>query len=152
MPNNGAATVLEPQPDEPKQPTHRGRVFSWPLNGTKGATHTFMTKIDDKAKERIELSRGTVWLLATVLVLAGVIFSYGSSMLGWIREDQSHRTQLSELQKDSNEMRQDMADIKRELSELQKTLQNLAIKDAEKRGYELKAAEGEHGQQSGGKK
>lgn len=151
MPNNGAATVLEPQPDEPKQPTHRGRVFSWPsLNGKK-ETHSLMVKIDEKAKERIELSRGTVWLLATVLVLAGVIFSYGSSMLGWVRDDQSHRTQLNELQKDVNEMRQDMTEIKRQFDDLQKTLQTLAIKDAEKRGYELKAAEGDHGQ-SGGKK
>ena len=143
MANNGAATVLSPEPET------KGDVRHWPgvTPAARKTTeaHTFMARLDQKAGERVELSRGTIWLMATLIALAGVAGTYGISLVGWVRNDESQRAKLAEMQKDVEETRNDIKELKNQFNELQKTLQALALKDAEKRGYELKAAEGDHG-------
>lgn len=116
-----------------------------PANRKNTEAHTLMARLDQKAGERVELSRGTIWLVATLIALTAVAGTYGISLVGWVRNDESQRAKLAEMQKDVEETRNDIKDLKNQFNELQKTLQALALKDAEKRGYELKAAEGDHG-------
>lgn len=121
-----------------------GKIFDAHGDTVRPTTPTIMARLDQKASEKIELSRGTVWLIATALVLAGVIFSYGSSAIAWIRSDEGIRVNQGVMQKDMEEMRKDMDKLNGKFDELQKSLQLQREQDAVKRGYELKAAEGDH--------
>lgn len=98
---------------------------------------TAMARLDAKAGEKVELSRGTLWLLATLLILGGVIFSYGSSIIGWARDDESQRVKMANVERQ-------VEDLNRKFDELNKALIEQRVQDAVKRGYELKAAEGAH--------
>lgn len=118
-------------------PKPNGKLLDALGNTVSPAKPTLMARIDEKATQQITLSRGTIWLVATGLVLAGVIFSYGSSFVAWSRDDEGQRVK--------------MANIERQVEELNKKFDAFndaaitqRIKDAEKRGYELKAAEGDH--------
>ena len=96
-----------------------------------------MARIDQKASEKVELSRGTIWLIATALVLAGVIFSYGSTFVAWARDDETQKVKTANIERQVEEMRGEIKDLK-------KMLEDQRYQDALKRGYELKAAEGAH--------
>ena len=98
---------------------------------------TVMTKFDKAASEPVTLSRGTIWLLATGLVLLGVIFSYGGSLLTWAREDQAMREKAIQTAKDVEEMRRQMDALKVQFDDIQKILQAQAVRDAEARGKAL---------------
>jgi hypothetical protein len=86
-----------------------------------------MARLDLKASEQVTLSRGTIWLLGTALVLAGVIFSYGSSMLAWVRDDESQRVKMANIERQVQEMRD-------EVKVLSTLLQEQRVKDAEMKG------------------
>lgn len=118
-------------------PMPNGKLFDAQGQTVRPAAPTLMARLDVKAAEKVELSRGTLWLMGTALILAGVVFSYGSSIIGWARDDESQRVKMATIERTVEEMRG-------ELRELKQLLQDQRVKDAEKRGYELKAAEGAH--------
>lgn len=62
------------------------------------ASPTFMEKLDAKTQEQITITKGTAWLLATMLVLVMIVFNYGGSMLSWARSDQSQTEQIQQMQ------------------------------------------------------
>lgn len=94
------------------------------------ATPTFMARLDVKASEKIEVSRGTLWFVGTVLVLLGVVFSYGSSMLSWVRDDESQRVKMANIERQVEE-------LNRKFDDMQKAMTAQAIKDAETKGKEF---------------
>lgn len=130
---------------KPATPFTNGKIYDANGDTVHPVKHTFMARFDAKASEKVELSRGTVWLIGISLVLAGVIFSYGGSALSWAREDQATRERTIQTQRDVEEMRKDLKEMKDQFNEIQKAMQAQREQEAVKRGYELKAAEGDHG-------
>lgn len=110
-------------------------------------SHTFMSRLDKAASEPITLSRGTIWLMATVLVLAGIVFSYGGAIIGWAREDQSQRERLTQMQLVLEQVQKAQERMAQKLEKMEDERQREREANAVKRGYELKAAEGDHGKQ-----
>lgn len=98
---------------------------------------TFMDKLDAKASQKIEISRGTIWFTATALVLLGVVFSYGSSMLGWIREDESQRAKTIQIQAMLEAMQKQQEQLNEKLARIERDLQEQRVATAKKEGYEL---------------
>lgn len=144
----GAATaaekVLEPDfgrtggPAEPSKPDP-GTILNSHGDELPPVKRGFIVTIDKKAGETIELRKGTLWAIGIVPVFLMVMFSYGSSALGWARDDQSQKERMSVL-----EMKVDS--LTKAIDTMVEKQNAQAIKDAEVRGYNLKAAEGpEHG-------
>lgn len=98
---------------------------------------TFMANLDAKASEKVEVSRGTLWFTATALVLLGVVFSYGSSMLGWIREDESQRAKTIQIQAMLEAMQKQQDQLNEKLARIERDLQEQRVSTAKKEGYEL---------------
>lgn len=101
------------------------------------STPTLMARLEKAASQKVELSRGTVWLIGTGLVLATVIFTYGSSVVGWVRADEGIKLNQGVMQKDMEEIRTDLKELKTQFGDLQKVLQAQAVKDAEQKGKEF---------------
>jgi hypothetical protein len=96
-----------------------------------------MARLDQKAAEQITLSRGTIWLMATGLVLLGVVFSYGGALLGWAREDQSAKERLGVVELQVGETRTEIKELHRKIDELKTSLQTQAERNARAEGYKL---------------
>ena len=136
MPNNGTATVLEEAPIlQPSEPL-RMRPARGKIVGTDGNTlhpdeaPNLMARIDQKGQKEVTLRQSTLWFVGTALVLAGVIFSYGTSAIAWVRDDESQRVKIANVERQVEEMRS-------EIKALTALLTEQRVKDAEKRGYEL---------------
>lgn len=106
---------------------------------------TLMNRLDAKVKEPMTLSKGTIALAVAIFVLLQVIFNYGSSFVSWARDDQTQKEQIQTIKTQGIETRADVQKMSDRLEEIQKAMQARDLKEAEKRGYELKAAEGDHG-------
>lgn len=104
-----------------------------------------MARLDAKTAEDITLKKGTLALIVAGFVLLQVIFNYGGSFIGWARDDQSQKEQMTVMKSQVDEARKDMKELKDKFDEIQKSLQSQAVKDAEKRGYELGAIDGKTG-------
>lgn len=87
----------------------------------------WMVKIDAKSAETIELRKGTIWAVGILPVFLMLVFYYGTSIFGFIREDQSTKNRVEQLQNDVNLLKQDARDIK-------ETLKNIEVKEAYKLG------------------
>lgn len=117
-----------------------------PQGNTLAPVHpTLMGRLDARTKEEITLSKGTLWLLGATVVIVNLAFLFGGSLLGWAREDQSQKEQLNSVQSQMTETRDDVKELNNKFDQIQKSLQEQALRDARKQGYELKAAEGAHG-------
>ena len=122
-----------------------GKIVDPQGNTVSPAFPTLMARLDARTKEEITLSKGTLWLLGAAVVIVNLAFLFGGSLLGWAREDQAQKEQLSTVSAEVKQTRDDVKDLNRKFDDIQKTLQERAIQDARKQGYELKAAEGAHG-------
>jgi apolipoprotein N-acyltransferase len=91
------------------------------------AKQGLMVKIDAKAAETIELRKGTLWAIGILPVFLMLIFYYGSSILGFVRDDQTTKSSVKELQKDVDQLKQDAKDIK-------DSLKTIEIREAYKLG------------------
>lgn len=91
------------------------------------AKQGLMVKIDAKAAETIELRKGTLWVIGIIPVFLMLVFYYGSSILGFVRDDQTTKSSVKELQKDVDQLKQDAKDIK-------DSLKAIEIKEAYKLG------------------
>lgn len=129
--NGGGLEIVQPIPKPD------GKIFDARGETVQPVHPTYMARLDARATEKVELSRGTLWLLGTLLILGGVVFSYGSSIIGWARDDESQRVKMANVERQVEEMRAEM-------KALTLLLQEQRVQDAVKRGYELKAAEGSH--------
>lgn len=152
MPNNGHAILLEheqpiPQPNEPIRMRPRGKIID-PQGNTlrpREAT-TFMAKLDDRGSKEITVRQSTLWFVGTVLLMAGVLFSYGSSAIGWVRSDESQKMQIQQLQNDVNAIKTSVGDLKTLYEKEREARTVQEIQNAKALGYQLKAAESpEHG-------
>ena len=97
----------------------------------------WMTKADSKVSERVELSKGTVFLIGLVPVMLALILSYGSSVIGWTREDQEIRTKVEVMSQQIQQLNQKID----KMAELQ---QQQAVKSATIEGFKTGVAAGEH--------
>lgn len=95
---------------------------------------SLMARLDDKGAKEVTLKQSTIWFVATVLILAGVLFSYATSAIGWIREDEAGRVERGVMKKDIEETRQDMKDLNDKFDTLQKSLNDRAVAEAELKG------------------
>lgn len=83
------------------------------------AKQGLMVKIDAKAAETIELRKGTLWVIGILPVFLMLVFYYGSSILGFVRDDQTTKSSVKELQKDVDQLKQDAKDIKDSLKAIE---------------------------------
>lgn len=111
-----------------------------------------MVKIDAKASERIEVSKGTMAAFSTVpaLVVAilMLIFNYGTGLLGFARDDQAQKEQINTLntnfekfvgayQEEQRDRRNEMKDMKDKWDEFMKAQHARDLKEAELRGVRI---------------
>ena len=134
--NNGTAKALSRFPETSRQPEAAADKPAEPA----ATRASWLERKDEAMSEKVTLTKGTLWLVATVLVLAGLAFNYGGSLLGWSREDAQQREKLQQITNDVQAIKQDV-------KALSDALRAFEIREATKRGYELKAAEGDHGNQ-----
>jgi flagellar biosynthesis/type III secretory pathway protein FliH len=143
MVNLGTATALEeeriPKPDGPVN----GDDFK--LLGADGHTlppskevpTTFMANLDKKGSEEVTLRRSTLWFIGTGLVLATVLFSYGGSAISWVRDDESQRLQIQQVQNELKSIKENQ-DKMMLLIEAERTERiTQAIQNAKQEGYKL---------------
>lgn len=114
------------------------------LDARKPATSTFMSRIEGKGSEDVTLKKSTIWLMGAAVIILQLMFNYGGSMLAWARDDESQKGQINKIQSDIQQMEKNMTEMRTDFKDIRKNMDTQAIKDAEKRGYELKAAEGAH--------
>lgn len=91
--------------------------------------------VEKRGSEKIELSKGTLWLLGAVVSLITLAVAVTPQLFGWIREDQTKAEQLKHLQIEQGEIRRDLNRMSQKLDEIQKTFQQIEVK----RAYELGA-------------
>lgn len=125
MNNQATAKALSRFPDG-------SRPAAEPDATAEAKKRSWLERKDEAMSEKVELSKGSLWLIGTLMVLAGLAFNYGGSLLGWSRDDAIYRQKLEAI----------TADVK----EIKEAMRKFELREAEKRGYELKAAEGDHGQ------
>ena len=96
-----------------------------------------MAKLDEQGSKEVTFRQSTLWFIATGLVLATVLLGYGSSAVSWVRDDESQRMQIQQLQNQVNTIMIGQDKIMKLIEEDRKERADQAIKEAEKRGYEL---------------
>ena len=143
---NGQATVLkEATQTRNPHPANVAGAFGYKVPETK-EPHSFMARLNEKAAQDITLKRGTLWFIGTVLVLAGVVFSYGSSAIAWVRADESQKMQILQLQNDVTAIKDSLKALTATIEQEREARRLREIENAKALGYQLKAAEGnEHG-------
>lgn len=87
----------------------------------------WMQKTDSKLSEKVELSKGTLWLLATGFLLLQLALNYGGSLIGIVRDDQTNKVEVQKLQSD-------MTGVKEDVKEIKETLHKIEVKEAYKLG------------------
>ena len=107
-----------------------------------------MSKLDAKGSEEVTLKRSTLWFIATALVLASVVFMYGSSAISWVRDDENQRLRIQQLQNDVNSVNEKVDKLTVLIEKEREARIVQEIQNAKALGYQLKAAENpEHGAQ-----
>ena len=105
------------------------------------ARNSLMAKIDDKGRETVELSKGTVWLIATGATIIGLLIALAPQLFSFIREDQSKEERLKILQKDVEELREQSKEISNQLEKIRESQRAQEVQNAKVAGYELGAAD-----------
>jgi hypothetical protein len=136
---HGAATKLREVVDEIQKPDEPlpGKLFDPSGHTVHPVKRGLMARIDEKGSESVTLRKSTLWFIGTALVLFQVLFNYGGSIIGWARDDQSQKEQMTTMKNQVDETRNDVKELKTQFTELGKILQSQAVKDAEARGYKL---------------
>lgn len=109
-------------------------------SGTALPSHgrdSWMARIDEKGSKEITLKQSTIWFIGTALVLLGVIFSYGTSAIGWIREDEAGRVERQTIKSDVKEIREDIKRLDDKFTSIEKMMQDQAVQKAKVDGYTL---------------
>lgn len=97
------------------EPNEQGTILDAQGKPIKNAG--FMGRVDAKMSEKIELSKGTVFMIGLAPVFLMCLFYWGGSILGLVRDDTAikseQKMQIQQLQSDMNTVRDDIKDIKR---------------------------------------
>lgn len=86
------------------------------------ASRGLMIKADEKLSEKIPLSKGTILMLSAGPAILMLVFSYGGSLLGWAREDQSTKERLIQTGVDMQRMVESQERIENKLADFDKRL------------------------------
>ncbi len=105
-------------------PSFGGR-FESPSRTTETARtaqeNGWMTRAVAKGNEKIEVSKGTLVALGLVASFLTLVLSYGGSFVGVVRDDQTQKMQLQQVQSDVNDLKTDIREIKTSLTDREKT-------------------------------
>lgn len=97
------------------EPNGQGTILD--AQGTPFKRAGLMGRVDAKMSEKIELSKGTVFMIGLAPVFLMCLFYWGGSILGLVRDDTAikseQKMQIQQLQSDMNTVRDDIKDIKR---------------------------------------
>ena len=110
----------------------------------KPARLTLMATLNQTAKEDVTLTKGTLTVIGALIALAGLSITCIVLFVGWAREDQSNREKTVQIQSTLDQVQKEQEQINSKLDKLTEKLQQQREAEAVKRGYELKAAEGDH--------
>lgn len=118
------------------------------------AKPTLMARLNEKGKEEFTITKAMFAVIGTLtgLVVLGVTCLV--LFVGWARDDQSAREEVKRLngvietmEKNQGRLEQGQRDLNTKFDKLTELLQEQRVQTAKKEGYELKAAEGDHGGQ-----
>lgn len=143
--NNGSGTVLEHDAQIPHESFMGGIVDSH--GDAVRRKPNLIERADRNMSEKVELTKGTLWLLGAGVVILNLAISYGGSLIGWTREDQAQREKLNTTADKISVVDGKVDRLDTKFDKLAKDWNDFQLKQAEKRGYELKAAEGSHGKE-----
>lgn len=111
-----------------------------PLDGTKNSEERavgVMDKINAKAKETLTTTKGTMLLVGLIPAFLTVILSYGSSVVGWVRNDQTQIEKQIELQKSIDMILKNQEAMSQQQQDLNKRLTQMEIQSAKVEGFKL---------------
>lgn len=94
--NNGSGTVLEHDAQIPHESFMGGIVDSH--GDAVRRKPNLIERADRNMSEKVELTKGMLWLLGAGVVILNLSVSYGGTLVGWAREDQSQKEQLTQIQ------------------------------------------------------
>lgn len=101
----------------------------------------WMTKAESKLSEKVELSKGTLWLLATGFILLQLVLNYGGSLMGWARDDQSKVKDIQSIQVGQDKTTQAIERIEAKFERLDERLRAQELQDAKIQGFKAGVAE-----------
>lgn len=94
--NNGSGTVLEHDAQIPHESFMGGLVDSH--GDAVRRKPNLIERADRNMSEKVELTKGMLWLLGAGVVILQLAISYGGTLVGWAREDQSQKEQMTQIQ------------------------------------------------------
>lgn len=138
---NGAAIHLSVDPNiiEP------GTILSPVGDVITTVKPTLMNRIDSKGAEKITLSKGTLWFVGVAFVLLQVVFSYGGSLLGWARDDQSQKEQIIQIKAAMQAMVESQTRTEGKIEAFGDRLRVQEIQNGKGEGYKLGVLDGDAG-------
>lgn len=119
-----------------------GKIFDARGATVHPATPTLMARLNEKSKDEFTITKGMAAIIAICLTAVGLFIGY---IIPEIRQGARESEKVLSMEKEISETRDDMRELKAQFTKIQESLQQQAVRDGEKRGYELKAAEGSHG-------
>lgn len=96
-----------------------------------------MARADSKLSEKVELSKGTVWALPILVAVLMLLLSYGTSIVGWVREDESNRTILKSIQEDLKRIKEEQKEQSDRIEKIADIQTVDRIKSAKEDGVKL---------------
>ena len=118
----------------PEEELPTGKIVDEHGDTIKSHGRDLMVRIDAKASEKVELSKGMIAAIGFLPAFAMVVLSYGGSVLGFFNSNTETKMGMQRLEQKQVEMDNDLKSIKN-------SIQQMAIKDAETRGYKLGSLE-----------
>lgn len=102
-----------------------------------------VARVDDRASEKITLTKGTLWLLGASVVLLNLAFNYGGSMLSWARQDQSTVERQVQMQADIQRIAKGQEDMNAKFDGLSDRMRQQELQSAKIDGFKAGVAETE---------
>ena len=90
-----------------------------PIGGPVHARTSLMARLDQKLTEKPGWSNGTVLLVSLILPTVMVLFYWGGSVIGLVRDDQQKKLEIQQSQNDVNTLKQDAREIKEALKTIE---------------------------------
>ena len=121
------------------EPGETVSISTTPRTEDKG----LMVRLNTKAGEAITLNRGTLWLLGAGVVILNLAFSYGGSVMGWARSDQSQKEQLINVQTDMKRISESQERLEKKFNDVDDRLRVQEINSAKTDGFKTGLAAGD---------
>lgn len=97
----------------------------------------WMVKIDAKAGEEITLRKGTLWAIGVAPVLLMLVFNYGGSLIGFVREDTTTKNQLQQVILTQAAQAKATDELNQKVDKLAETIQSQQVINAKQEGIKL---------------